>query len=78
MHFIRKQMKQVQEALMKRDQAPTLTEATVYAATAARALDLAEYELELAPLEPKSIRATTEQLQQQRLELEQAQQCLFG
>ncbi len=77
MNFIRKQMTQVKQALKQRDSASSLTEATVHAATAARALDLAEYELELAPLEPKTIRASTEQLQQQRLELEQAQQRLF-
>lgn len=78
MHFIRQQMKQVKAALLQRDQASNLTEATVYAATAAKALELAEYELELAPLEPKTIRATAEQLQQQRLELEQAQQRLLS
>lgn len=78
MHFIRKQMQQVQQALGLRDQTSNLTEATVHAATAAKALELAEYELELAPLEPKTIRATTAQLQQQRLELEQAQQRLFS
>ncbi len=78
MHFIRKQLQQATEALLQRDQASNLTEATVHAATAAKALELAEYELELAPLEPKTIRATPGQLQQQRLELEQAQQRLLS
>lgn len=78
MHFIRKQMKQVKEALLQRDQASNLTEATVHAATAAKALELAEYELELAPLEPKTIRATAAQLEQQRLELAEAQQRLLS
>ena len=78
MGFVKKQMKQAQQALTQHEQSKNLTEATFYAASAAKALDTVRYDLGLAHLEPKSIRATSAQLQMTRTDWDQVEHRLLS
>nr|WP_244951458.1 FUSC family protein [Paenalcaligenes hominis] len=78
MQFVQKNLNQANEALQQQDQAPTLTAAIWHAANAAQALETARYQLDLAHLEPKSLRATPEELQAQRAQWQATQHRLFS
>lgn len=78
MQFAQKHLDQAKDALHQQGQATTLTAATWYAASAAKALETARYELDLAHLEPKTIRATPEQIQTQRAQWQHIQQHLLS
>lgn len=78
MQFVQKNLNQANEALQQQDQALTLTAAIWHAANAAQALETARYQLDLAHLEPKSLRATPEELQAQRAQWQATQHRLFS